>query len=79
MDIIKAMSLGAFEHWVKPLEADVFEGGLKRALTGAGSPADGYSRAMPPGAQIAFTDCATASKVARTDRPPAMRPATVRA
>jgi len=34
MDIIKAMSLGAFEYWVKPLDARVFEGGLRRALTG---------------------------------------------
>lgn len=34
MDIIKAMSLGAYEYWVKPLNAKVFEGGLRRALTG---------------------------------------------
>ena len=34
MDIIKAMSLGAFEYWVKPLDARVFEDGLRRALTG---------------------------------------------
>ena len=34
MDIIKAMSLGAFEHWVKPLEFATLESGLRRALTG---------------------------------------------
>ncbi|MDT7834346.1 response regulator [Aquabacterium sp. OR-4] len=34
MDIIKAMSLGAYEYWVKPLTASVFENGLRRALTG---------------------------------------------
>lgn len=34
MDIIKAMSLGAYEYWIKPLDARVFEAGLKRALTG---------------------------------------------
>lgn len=34
MDIIKAMSLGAYEYWIKPLDARVFEGGLRRALTG---------------------------------------------
>jgi DNA-binding response OmpR family regulator len=33
MDIIKALSLGAFEYWVKPLEARVLESGLRRALT----------------------------------------------
>lgn len=34
MDIIKAMSLGAFEYWVKPLDLKLFEAGLRRALTG---------------------------------------------
>ena len=34
MDIIKAMSLGAYEYWVKPLNLKVFEDGLRRALTG---------------------------------------------
>ncbi len=34
MDIIKAMSLGAFEYWVKPLDVKLFEAGLRRALTG---------------------------------------------
>jgi DNA-binding NtrC family response regulator len=32
MDILKAMSLGAFEHWVKPFNLDAFEAGLRRAL-----------------------------------------------
>jgi CheY-like chemotaxis protein len=32
MDILKAMSLGAFEHWVKPFDVDAFEAGLRRAL-----------------------------------------------
>lgn len=34
MDIIKAMSLGAYEYWVKPIDADVLEAGMRRALTG---------------------------------------------
>jgi len=34
MDIIKAMSLGAYEYWLKPLDRQVFEDGLRRALTG---------------------------------------------
>ena len=34
MDIIKAMSLGAYEYWVKPLQLRQFESGLRRALTG---------------------------------------------
>lgn len=34
MDMIKAMSLGAYEYWVKPLDRQVFEDGLRRALTG---------------------------------------------
>ncbi len=35
IDIIKAMSLGAFEFWQKPLDTAVFEEGLRRALGGA--------------------------------------------
>src|SRR5262247_2252713 len=34
MDIIKAMSLGAYEYWLKPLTLQVFEDGLRRALSG---------------------------------------------
>ena len=34
MDIIKAMSLGAYEYWIKPLNLGVFEAGLRRALSG---------------------------------------------
>jgi DNA-binding response OmpR family regulator len=34
MDVIKAMSLGAFEYWVKPVNAHVLEAGVRRALTG---------------------------------------------
>lgn len=34
MDILKAMSLGAYEYWLKPLNLQVFEDGLRRALTG---------------------------------------------
>jgi DNA-binding response OmpR family regulator len=34
MDIIKAMSLGAYEYWVKPLNLKLFQDGLRRALTG---------------------------------------------
>ncbi|WP_348753144.1 response regulator [uncultured Aquincola sp.] len=34
MDIIKAMSLGAFEYWIKPVEMRVLASGLRRALGG---------------------------------------------
>ncbi len=33
MDIVKAMSLGAYDYWVKPLNLSKFEAGLKRALS----------------------------------------------
>lgn len=35
MDIIKAMSLGAFEYWVKPLTTRQLHDGLQRALASA--------------------------------------------
>ena len=34
MDVIKAMSLGAFEYWVKPVDPRVLEAGVRRALSG---------------------------------------------
>lgn len=34
METVRAMSLGAFEYWVKPLAPAVFEAGLRRALGG---------------------------------------------
>ncbi len=34
METVRAMSLGAFEYWVKPLASAVFEAGLRRALGG---------------------------------------------
>jgi two-component system cell cycle response regulator DivK len=37
MDIIKAMSLGAFEYWVKPLDTGKLYAGLQRALGSATS------------------------------------------
>ena len=33
MDIVKAMSLGAYDYWLKPLSITKLEQGLKRALT----------------------------------------------
>jgi len=33
MDIVKAMSLGAYDYWVKPLNLAKFETALKRALS----------------------------------------------
>jgi CheY-like chemotaxis protein len=33
MDIVKAMSLGAYEYWLKPLSIAKLEAGLTRALT----------------------------------------------
>jgi len=32
MDVLKAMSLGAYEYWVKPIHIDVVEAGVRRAL-----------------------------------------------
>ena len=32
MDIVKAMSLGAYDYWLKPLNMNKLETGLKRAL-----------------------------------------------
>jgi len=37
MDIIKAMSLGAYEYWVKPLDRKHLEDGVRRALCGGGA------------------------------------------
>lgn len=34
MDVIKAMSLGAFEYWIKPLDPKVLEAGVRRAMSG---------------------------------------------
>jgi hypothetical protein len=36
MDIVKAMSLGAYDYWLKPIDMRKFEAGLQRAL-GKGS------------------------------------------
>ena len=33
MDIVKAMSLGAYDYWLKPLNMNKFEAGLRRALS----------------------------------------------
>jgi len=32
MDIVKAMSLGAYDYWLKPLRMEKLDAGLKRAL-----------------------------------------------
>jgi DNA-binding response OmpR family regulator len=34
MDVIKAMSLGAFEYWIKPVDVRVLRAGVRRALNG---------------------------------------------
>lgn len=34
MDVIKAMALGAYEYWVKPVDPSVLDSGVRRALTG---------------------------------------------
>jgi DNA-binding response OmpR family regulator len=34
MDVIKAMSLGAFEYWIKPVNVRVLQAGVRRALSG---------------------------------------------
>jgi len=33
MDIVKAMSLGAYDYWLKPLRMEKLDAGLKRALS----------------------------------------------
>jgi two-component system cell cycle response regulator DivK len=33
MDIVKAMSLGAYEYWLKPINMNTFDAALKRALS----------------------------------------------
>jgi CheY-like chemotaxis protein len=35
MDILKAMSLGAYEYWIKPIDVNQLEDGIKRALKSA--------------------------------------------
>lgn len=35
MDILKAMSLGAYEYWVKPISASQLEKGVRRGLAAA--------------------------------------------
>jgi hypothetical protein len=48
LDIVKAMSLGAFEYWSKPLDRHLFEDGLRRGLSGAGAhPARSLPAASP--------------------------------
>jgi DNA-binding response OmpR family regulator len=37
MDVIKAMSLGAFEYWIKPVDVRVLKDGVRRALAGHGA------------------------------------------
>lgn len=37
MDILKAMSLGAYEYWIKPLDPVQFERNVRRALTLTGA------------------------------------------
>ena len=34
MDVIRAMSLGAFEYWSKPVDVRVLRTGVRRALAG---------------------------------------------
>ena len=33
MDIVKAMSLGAYEYWLKPINMNTFDAALRRALS----------------------------------------------
>jgi len=39
MDILKAMSLGAYEYWVKPISATQLERGVRRGLAAAAADA----------------------------------------
>jgi len=44
MDIIKAMSLGAYEYWIKPIDRPQLLAGLRRALGGGGAAAEARGR-----------------------------------
>jgi DNA-binding response OmpR family regulator len=46
MDIIKAMSLGAYEYWVKPISASQLEKGVRRGLAAAAQ--DPRHHSSPP-------------------------------
>jgi DNA-binding response OmpR family regulator len=49
MDVIKAMSLGAFEYWIKPVDVRVLRDGVRRALSGnRPDPARTLTPVMPP-------------------------------
>ncbi|MBX3620260.1 MAG: response regulator [Rhizobacter sp.] len=41
MDILKAMSLGAYEYWVKPISAGQLEKGVRRGLAASAGPGTG--------------------------------------
>ena len=47
MDIIKAMSLGAYEYWVKPIDRQQLLTGLRRALGGGAGDARGRAVGSP--------------------------------
>ena len=49
MDVIKAMSLGAFEYWIKPVDVRVLKDGVRRALSGnRADPARTLAPRTPP-------------------------------
>ena len=52
IDIVKAMSLGAREYWLKPLSAERLQGDLPRVLrTWRAERGDAAERALPPGSR----------------------------
>lgn len=50
MDILKAMSLGAYEYWVKPVSAAQLEQGVRRGLASS----RGAMTRRPPGSAASF-------------------------
>src|SRR5689334_7475667 len=50
MDILKAMSLGAYEYWVKPISAAQLEKGVRRGLAAAAVEAGGSNGGSRSGA-----------------------------
>jgi two-component system, cell cycle response regulator DivK len=48
MDILKAMSLGAYEYWVKPISATQLEKGVRRGLAAAAADAPAARRHAAP-------------------------------
>lgn len=52
MDILKAMSLGAYEYWIKPIDKHQLEEGVKRALASTGPDLKHRTPALPQARRV---------------------------